>query len=202
MKDSELCSCKFGHVLSKYDREELEDDLREKWLSPNGPSLRSLAEIFNKEVLRTSLESDGELLLDGEVDNIYRLLTDEDVSSGNYTRAVRRLSKRGVEVDTLTDDFISYQTINRHFKNCCEISKERSSSDPKSKIEKSKDRVLALIQRTERVSENELNRLKNSDGINIRDPRVFAEITVSCDECGAVLSITDVLEGQPCNCVL
>jgi hypothetical protein len=48
-------------------------------------SLRELVEQFNLSVLWSALEDAGSRPLEGEVQNLYGLLTDEEVSSGVRT---------------------------------------------------------------------------------------------------------------------
>lgn len=49
--------------------------------------------------------------LDGEVANIYRLLTADEVADAERTRVRRRLEREGIDVGSLTDDFVTYQAI-------------------------------------------------------------------------------------------
>lgn len=51
--------------------------------------------------------------LDGEVENIYRLLTD-DISTGMRTQACRRLERAGVDVNGLETDFVSRQAVHTY----------------------------------------------------------------------------------------
>lgn len=51
---------------------------------------------------------------EGEVETLYALLTDEDVSDDDRLRARRRLEQDGIDVDALQDEFVSYQTIQRY----------------------------------------------------------------------------------------
>jgi hypothetical protein len=96
---------KAGRLIEEYDRGEgyggrferlwtADDDRRE--------SLRGLADQFNRRLLRAAV--------DGEVDNLYRLLTD-DVSSGNRTEARGRLVESGLNAEQLEQGFMTYQAI-------------------------------------------------------------------------------------------
>lgn len=57
------------------------------------------------------LEDAGMLALDGEVENISRLLTDDEVNNGMRTDARRRFDRSGVDAESLERDFVSYQVI-------------------------------------------------------------------------------------------
>jgi len=54
---------------------------------------------------------------DGNVENVYRLLTGDDVSGPDQIRTERRLDCEGVDVDRLQDEFVTYQTIRTYLTN-------------------------------------------------------------------------------------
>lgn len=195
MNELEGCTCKFGRILSKYSQLSFERDLGQQWRASGGPGLRTLADNFNKRILRASLETEGEAPIDGEVENLYRLLTDEDVSSGTYTQAKNRLRERGVDPDTIEEDFLSYQTVNRHFKNCSDFEKEKQNAGPGE--QKLKDRIFSLQNRTVRVTENTL---EQQNGLQLKEQNVFIDITVSCEECGVAVPVAEAIDGVSCDC--
>lgn len=57
------------------------------------------------------MEAEGAQLLDGEVENTYRLPTDEDVSEADRTRARRCLEPDWVDVESVVHNFVSFQAI-------------------------------------------------------------------------------------------
>lgn len=198
MSEEPGCSCKFGRVLSKYDLTSFETELERKWQAPDGPGLRTLADEFNVRVLGAALEAEGETLLDGEAENLYRLLTDDDVSAGAYTQAKNRLLEHGIEPDALEADFISYQTVNRHFKNCRGLSKEEPSDEQDTRS--LKNRIFALQNRTARVTEKTLEQLEQEGEPQFEERNVFVDISVSCDECGTVVPVEEFVDGAKCAC--
>lgn len=195
MSEEAECSCKFGRMSSKYDLASFERELKQQWQSSDGPGLRTLADRFNREILRTALEDAGERLLKGESENLYRLLTDDDVSAGIYTQARNRLHEQGVDPDSIESAFISYQTVNRHFKNCRDLTKEESNTGSEKRT--LKDRIFALKNRTVRVTESTLGQENN---VQFEEQNVFVDITVSCEECGTVVPVAEAIEGQSCGC--
>jgi hypothetical protein len=188
--------CKFRRTLGKYGIPAFEQEIEDQWIATDGPGLRCLADQFNKRILREALEGTGGPPLDGEVDNLYGLLTDEDTSAGVYTEAKNRLRERGVDPELVEGDFISYQTVNRHFKNCKELSKEERKIGP----DDLKDRVFALQSRTSAVTGNTVSQLQRRDRLRITEPDIFVEITVGCEQCGTVVPIAEAMDGEECAC--
>lgn len=86
----------------------LGDELVVRWTAKdNRMSLRDLADYFNKQLLKSQLDQQRVDMLPGEIDNMYTLLTDEDVTSGTRIQAENRLSEHDVNVEDLRSDFVS-----------------------------------------------------------------------------------------------
>lgn len=179
---------------------EFGDSLEELWTrdGERRESLRSLADRFNKELLSTAMANAGMSTLDGEIDNLYRLLTSDDVSSGNRTEGYTRLEQHGVDVEQLEQDFVTYQAIRTYLKEYRGAEYEREGSD------KRVDSVMATIQRlqsrTRSVAEKSLRQLDTTDQISIGKFRVFVEISVLCEDCDTQYGILDFLRERSCNC--
>ncbi|MFC7007207.1 rod-determining factor RdfA [Halalkalicoccus salilacus] len=104
---------KVGRVIREYGLDGLGTELEIRWTGKGGDqySLRALADRFNQRVLEAALEDAGVRSLEGDVENRYRLLTDDDVSAGMHQQARRELERAGVDVDALESDFVSHQSI-------------------------------------------------------------------------------------------
>lgn len=102
-------SCKIDRMAADYDLSGEAERLGEYWTRDDERySLRELAVHFNYRLLRAAMERAGLNPLDGEVENTYHLLTDEEVSQGMSTQAHNRLQKHDIDVDQLQSDFVSY----------------------------------------------------------------------------------------------
>jgi len=67
-------------LLAEYNLSGLGVELEQLWTAETDrQSLRELAAYSNQQLLQQRLEEAGVQILDGEVENIYRLLTDDDV---------------------------------------------------------------------------------------------------------------------------
>ena len=89
------CDCKVSRVAAAQGLAGVHGELERRWGADSDASVRELAESFNRRVLRSGVERSGRTPLDGEIDNLYRLLTDDDVDAGNRTQAWERLRRDG-----------------------------------------------------------------------------------------------------------
>jgi hypothetical protein len=193
-------SCKIDRVATAYDLSKEAERLAELWTrDDNRYSLRDLAVHFNHQLLRGAIERAGLNSLDGEVENTYRLLTDEEVSQGMRTQARNRLQKQGIDVDQLQSDFVSYGTVRRHLKDCLGAERESTGTDD-DPSETGGQRIAALQNRTVAVTENMLSQLASAGELAAGDIDVFVDITVSCAECGVHASVREYIEGNGCDC--
>ena len=104
--------CKVGAVAEAFELEGLNATLRERWIADEDRSgVRELADHVNVRLLESALRTDPEGALEGEAENYYRLLTDDDVSRGMRTEARNRLRDRGIDVGGIEERFVSHQTI-------------------------------------------------------------------------------------------
>ncbi|MFC4551159.1 MULTISPECIES: rod-determining factor RdfA [Halorussus] len=192
---------KVGRLLERYGLgEEFGDRLEAAWLgeSVERKSLRDLADEFNRELLGVAMAEAGMSSLDGEVENIYRLLTDEEVSSGMRTDARRRLDRNGVDVESLERDFVSYQAVRSYLKGVRQA--EYDDSADEDRVEKVAESVRRLQSRTVSVAEGNLDQLRNAGDLTLGDSRVLVDLTVLCEDCGDQYSYDELLERGGCDC--
>lgn len=195
--DSSRSRSKVGRVIDTYGLDGIEQELAQRWTRDEDRySLRELAEFFNKRTLESALADAGVDTLDGELDNMYRLLTD-DVSGGTRVQARRRLERAGIDVNALENDFVSYQAIRTYLTKYQDVEYERDDTDP---VESSRDRILRLQGRMQTVSAGELEELKKRDHISLGEFDVFVNARVYCNDCETQFPIEDLLEERACDC--
>jgi len=97
---------KVSRVVAEFGLTDIEEELVARRTSEENPlSLRDLAAFFNRRVLRAAMEKAKMDPLEGEVENTYRLLTKDDVSSGVRTETKKKLQRNGIDVDRLTSKY-------------------------------------------------------------------------------------------------
>ncbi|AQL44347.1 hypothetical protein BV210_17200 [Halorientalis sp. IM1011] len=176
------------------------DRLESLWTADGSEreSLRALADRFNERLLDAAITDAGMSTVDGEVANIYRLLTDDDVSSGNRIEARRRLEQHGVDVDQLERDFVTYQAIRSYLKEYRDAQYESDSQADRT--ESVVDTIQRLKSRTRSVAERSLDQLRGTDRITLGEFRLFIDISVHCEECETQYEFVDLVKRGGCEC--
>lgn len=190
---------KTGRVIEEYDLDGADAALVERWTGADDErdSLRDLADAFNRWVLRTAMEEAGMNPLDGEVGNIYRLLTGE-VSGGERVRARKRLEREGVDVDALEAAFVTHQAIHTYLTKHHDIRPDSPDEDAQ---EESSVRTLRRLQnRLKAVGESTVEGLHSAGTFRIQEPTVVVDVRVTCEDCGTSYDLSDLLDRDGCRC--
>ncbi|MCL7418769.1 MAG: hypothetical protein M8354_13155 [Halalkalicoccus sp.] len=194
---------KVGRVIEKYGLDGFGAELEAYWTGDRGEqySLRALADLFNRRVLEAAMEGAGMRSLDGEVENRYRLLTDEEVSTGMREQTRRELDRSGLDVEDLESDFVSHQSIYTYLTEYREATHPSSiERTPAERRERELDKIGALMTRTSVVTEDSITRLANSEALSGGISDVFVDVQVTCENCGRSTPVTTFLEDGGCSC--
>ena len=160
-------------------------------------SLRELATYFNQRLLEQALTAADVQYLDGELENTYRLLTADDVSSAASTRVKRRLERDGVDVDRLSDDFVTYQAVRNYLKDYRGAEYTEPERDP---LEREETNVQKLRGRMVSVIEGNIEQLRDSDSLTLGEFQTFADIQILCEDCNSQFAVLELLDRGGCNC--
>ncbi|MDS0282728.1 rod-determining factor RdfA [Haloarcula onubensis] len=190
---------KVARVLDAYDLTGLGDELVAHWTAEEDRmSLRELADYFNRQLLASLLEQHRVETLAGEVDNLYELLTDDEVTSGTRIQAENQLREYGVDVDALRSDFVTRQAIHTY------LTKHRDAAYEAPDTGDVVERRLAELQRLQSrqrvVTEQTLSSLSNSDRLSIGTHQVLVSTRVQCADCGRQFDVADLLDRGACDC--
>jgi hypothetical protein len=195
----ERCECKVGRVIEKFDLDSIDDELvaRRRGESGKSASLRDLTDYFNQQVVRSALERAGEPPLDGEGENMYRLLTDDEVSRGMQIRVRKQLEREDVDIEAIEDGFVSHPTIGKHLKTCLGVER---TQDPVDRVQTARERVFKIQNRAEAVIENTLSWLASAGLLASGDLSVSVDAQVVCEECGSYGEVGQFIERGGCDC--
>lgn len=190
---------KVARVLEKYDRSDLGDELAARWTAEtNRMSLRELAEYFNLQLLESQLDQQRVDMLPGEVENIYELLTGDDVTSGTRIQVENRLSEHGIDVEELRSDFVSRQAIHTY------LTKHRQESYTKPDTDEVVDRRLEELQRLrsrqQAVTEQTVTTLRERDRLDLGEFQVLSSVQIQCRDCGRQFELAALLNRGSCDC--
>ena len=194
---------KVARLIEKYDLQTRNEDfgayLEAKWTAPSEDrmSLRKLTEEFNKRVLRAAMVEAGHIPVEGEIENLYRLLTSDEVSDGSRQQAVQRLEQWGVDVDEVQSDFVSYQSIRSYLKYVrgAEYDKQREI-DPERVIQA----IRRLQQRSEAIVSQNIEKLKASGAVTVGEYTVRGMTVVECESCGTQKPAVQFVQDGGCEC--
>lgn len=200
--ESDTRSTKVERVIAEYDLDGLGEELLEFWTldGDERKSLRELEDYFNIRVLEAALERETHDVVEGEVENYYRLLRADDVSPGSRVDAEHRLEAAGIEVDRLRSDFISHQGIHTYLKAKYGAMYETNSASPAKRRETTLDTINRLRNRLSAVAENSIQTLVEAGVLNISDLRISVLVQIECDECNTRLGVRDFFEEGSCEC--
>ena len=189
---------KVERLLEEYDLPGLGEELEHLWTADeNRHSLRELATYLNQELLHHQLERADVQLLDGEAENIYRLLTADDVTRAERTRVRRRLEREGVDVDTLESNFVTYQAVRTYLKNHRDAEYTPDETEP---LEREEQNLQQLRGRTATVTEQKVAQLRDSGHLAIGEFRTLVNIQVVCERCNTQHEVLALLEEGGCSC--
>jgi len=199
--DTATACCKVGRVIRIYGLDELENELDRRWTGEDGESasLRELQRFVNRNVLDAALVDAGVQPIEGEVENLRRVLNSPEVAENRRVEAQRRLENDGVDVDRLLDDFVSHQTIHNHLRTCRGVSAPDERTDDE-RLSGARSTIFGLQNRTEVVTEQTLSQLA---GVGLVSPDSFdivVDLQVICEECGRSHDIEAVLSNGGCSC--
>lgn len=188
---------KVARLLEEYEMETLGAELERLWTAEEDRrSLRDLATYFNRQLLRRALEDVDINPLDGEVENTYRLLTD-DSDGADRMRVRRRLERDGLDVDALESDFVTYQAIRTYLRKHRGAEYTPDETDP---IEREIANVQQLRGRVDSVTEGKLEQLRESGRLDLGRFRTLVDVQVICEDCNTQFDVVELLERGHCEC--
>lgn len=191
---------KVARLIAEYDLTGLGTDLERAWLGEGAErqSLRTLADRFNRALLLAAIRDADMDIVDGEAENYYRLLTDDDVSAGTRVEARNRLESAGLDVDRLREEFVTYQAI-RHYLTAVR-GVQYEADDSGDTVANERDVLEKLQSRVESVVRDTVDRLTASGDLSVGDYRVFVSVDVLCEDCGGQFSVGELLRREGCDC--
>lgn len=194
LSDNSACSCKIGRNSEKYGLDSLDQQLLNQ--RDDGSSLRRLETTVNEALLQAALQ-EVERVVIGDVSSIYETLTDDDASVGDRTELTAHLSQAGIDTETLLDDFVSYQTVRTHLRDCLDVDTNRrkvfTRDDATQTIEWARSRSTGIVERT-------IERLDQTDGFDAGSVDVTQVLRVSCSDCETSYPIDAFVERGGCEC--
>lgn len=190
---------KIDRVIDEYGLDDMAQELENRWLGAgrrDQSSTRDLADHFNKAVLEAVVQQGNAFTLSGDVEQVYDVLTDGEDADGTLVRS--RLEQSGVDVEAVTGDFVSHQTVYRYLTEHLEV--ERPEKDSEERLDDAIETIQRLQGRTTTVTEQNIRTLKNQDLVSVGGFTVLNDLQVLCESCGRSHDVTSFLEAGGCEC--
>lgn len=193
-------SSKVARLIEDYGLEDFGAELEARWTASGAErmSLRDLATMFNKRLLEQQMLDAGMNALESNVESTYQNLTDDDVSTGIRTDTRNQLERNDIDVDALLSDFVTYQAIRSYLKEWRGAAYEGPSDEEK--IQKDLDSIQRLFTRAMSVTEDRIEKLRDSGRFDLGEFEVLFDTQVLCQECGAQYTVAELFEQQGCDC--
>jgi|AntRauMinimDraft_2_1070382.scaffolds.fasta_scaffold00870_2 hypothetical protein len=197
--------CKVDNAIIKYDIgsqstefESINEELLAMWTGetqrkPLG--YRSLAEYFNKQLLRNVYNQNGRLILGAQLEDELEILTgDDEIAQGEL---FDELKQDGIDDEEICSDLVSFSTIRRHLTGCLDGEKERQQAQTEweqNSIE------IALNTLDEKVAKSLSSYETKGEILSATDAEVSINIHLSCPECPTRRTLSDALQlGYVCE---
>ncbi|QIO22829.1 rod-determining factor RdfA [Haloarcula sp. JP-L23] len=195
-------SSKVARLLDEYGLDEMGAELELRWTGDGYErmSLRDLADYFNKQLLEQALRDAGQAALDSDVETTYRNLTADDVSTGVRTDTRTRLEREGLDVESLERDFVTYQAIRSYLKEWRGAEYQKPSDEEKRANDR--ESIQRLLTRTLSVTEDRIEKLRDTDRIAVEEFEVFVDAQVLCQRCGTQYAVTEFIDNGGCDCLM
>lgn len=192
---------KVARLIEEYDLDGLGAELEARWTDDGDDrmSLRDLADHFNRRLVDAALRDTGQAALDSDVASVYGNLTDDDVSRGVRTDTRTALAEDGVDVDALERDFVTYQSIRTYLKEWRDAAYEQPSDEEKRANDR--ESIQRLLTRTLSVTEDRLEKLRDTDRIAAEEFEVFVDAQVLCQRCGTQYAVAEFIDNRGCDCL-
>lgn len=204
-KGSKWCSCKIGRIGNKYQLHDINDEL-ERRRRNDGASLRKLADYVNQRVLQASLnDADTQHLDDLQwgindeevIKSVYDTLSEDDISAERIVRVKSQLENIGIDVEMLTNDWVTHPTVRNHFRNCLDIDTSREQVIT---IDDAIDTVEWARARCSGVIDTTFDRLKKANLVKINNHDISITVRITCTECGEIYRPIHLIKQRSCSC--
>jgi len=188
---------KIETVADKYGLDAMTSELERRWLGKGAEqmSTRELADYFNRTVLREALGEQGTYTITGDTDQVYESLQADD---GDSTLVRSRLQQQNVDVDSITDDFVTHQTVYRYLTDHRGVA--RDQVDDEERKQRTLDVLNGLRGRTTTVTEQMVTSLTNCEGFTLGSISVLTDVQILCEDCRKSYTVGELIESNGCEC--
>ena len=189
------CDCKIGRDATKYDVPGLPAFVKRRRIDADS-SLRDLADAVNVRLVEAILDrTDADVA--GDAGAVYTALADEDTPPERRLSVRNQLADVGVAIGELEEDFVSYQAVRYHLRNCLDMDTSREGI---TSVSAGREIIATARERDREIIAQTLRRLQRVD--ELRDTAIEVRVSprVSCRNCGRSYDVGAFLDEGGCAC--
>ncbi|WP_253737518.1 rod-determining factor RdfA [Halohasta salina] len=159
--------------------------------------LRTLAEWFNKQVLRAVYREHGRPDSSVRINSDYAALQGEEIPDHQRAELLSELAADGIDGESTARQFIGKSTLSRHLKGCLGASKETPEAETEWEI----DRIRVATGSYRSHLESALGSLDTKGRIaGVDEADLQIQATLSCPECPTRVNVETAYEqGYVCE---
>jgi DNA-binding transcriptional ArsR family regulator len=199
MSDDEslTCDCKVGRDAGKYDVPDLPRLVKRRRVEADS-SLRDIADTANVRLVEAVLDcTDADVA--GDAVSVYDALTDEETAPERRLSVRNQLTDVGVAVGELEEDFVSYQAVRYHLRNCLDMDTNREGI---TSVSAGREIIANARERDQEIIAQTLRRLQRVDELRNTAIEVRVSPRVSCQNCGQSYDLRDFIDTGGCDCTV
>ena len=191
--DPDAC-CKVQRVVTAYNLTGVDDELRRRY-DDGDATLHELAAYVNDRITTVTLDAIDNPT-ETEPGTVRAALQGEESIKATRRDDLRAAVAGKVNVDVLTDTFVSHETIRRHLNEHLDVSTSRGGF---STFEELRAVLESYQEQYENGIESALDRASESELIDGDSYRVFST-RVECENCSKTYRLSELLENCGCDC--
>jgi hypothetical protein len=151
-------------------------------------------------MLRKTLEASEVSPLGGGVDEVYRLITDDEVSSGRRQEVKSQLEQNGIDIESLQGEFVSYQSIRTYLRNYRNVEPPDKTLSAKELRQSKQSIIQRLKSRLSTVTTGALRDIRRAGYLTLGGFEVTVTVRIHCSDCDTRMSVNDLLDDGSCHC--
>jgi len=191
---------KTHRAIEKYGIQSFKPELKSKWTGKNHNKvgIRDLADDFNVKILDEAL---GNVTLESySTRELYELLTEDDPSNSAQW-AKTELEDKGIDVDEVTDDFVSHTALLGYLKNVLKTESPQRHPEGRERIRSYKEATEREQKSHKRNLKKRLNILQTKGYIPDGEIDITVKTTVKCPSCGRRMRARKMIDpNDGCEC--
>lgn len=190
------CDCKVGHVVAKNELSDVGSRLVDEWQV--GTSVRRLEEKLNRKIIESELTATNVDYAEWCGSPVYEVLHTDELSEDERIQIRRTLDRAGVDIEDLSSNLVSHQTVYRHLTRCLRASKDDNRT-PEERRDNARNTVYALQRRMEAVTESTIETLTSADATDLGDVEVLVDLQIVCGDCSRLMDFETAISNG-CEC--